>query len=208
MPRKSIIIAQPGVVSLPPFAPSTATLDDCIRKRRSCRSFSEEPLALHQIAPVLWAAQGITGLGGLRTAPSAGALHPLRAYVAAANVIGLDAGTYRYDPDEHKLVLEHPDEVRDQLMAAANDQAAVGEAPAMIVLTANFKRMVREFGERGRSLAYMEAGHAGQNICLKATALSLGVIGMGVFDAAELKHLLALPAVDDPVYLIAFGHKL
>ena len=54
---------------------------------------------------------------------------------------------------------------------------------------------------------HIEAGHIGQNVCLEATALGLGVIGVGAFNEPEIKEALGLPTREDPVYLIAAGWK-
>jgi SagB-type dehydrogenase family enzyme len=210
MPRlEPVIRIETGEkIPLPEPASSAASLDHCLRLRRSCRSFREAPLTLREVARVLWAAQGITGLGGLRTAPSAGALYPLRAYLVAADIRELEPAVYLYDVDERALAVRSPGDLRQALAAAANDQACLGEAPAIVLLAANFKRAEREFGERGRRLAYIEAGHVAQNVLLQATALSLGAIGLGVFDDGAVKQLMALPAAEDPVCLIALGHRL
>jgi hypothetical protein len=67
------------------------------------RAFAQGPLTLQQAAQVLWAAQGVSGPAGLRTAPSAGALYPLEVFLVAGAVEGLTAAVYRYDPHRHEL---------------------------------------------------------------------------------------------------------
>ncbi|MGB9718438.1 MAG: hypothetical protein ACPL4E_08380 [Thermoproteota archaeon] len=44
---------------------------------------------MEEVSQLLWAAQGITGPQGLRTAPSAGALYPLKVYLVVGSVKGL-----------------------------------------------------------------------------------------------------------------------
>jgi hypothetical protein len=58
----------------PPRVKGTLTLEETLAQRRSIREFSDASLALTELGQLLWAAQGITGLGGGRTAPSAGSL--------------------------------------------------------------------------------------------------------------------------------------
>jgi hypothetical protein len=55
-------------------------------------------LTRSELSQLLWAAQGISGSGGLRTALSAGALYPLEVDVAAGRVDGLPSGIYRTSP--------------------------------------------------------------------------------------------------------------
>jgi nitroreductase len=52
----------------------------------------------------------------------------------------------------------------------------------------------------------MEAGHAGQNYCLMATALGLGAIGLGRFDDDMVRHVFQLRAVETPLYLLLAGN--
>src|ERR1019366_4152330 len=89
----------------PPRVTSNASIEECLRARRSCRLFSGAPVPLSDAAQLLWAAQGVTGFCGLRTAPSAGAVYPLVTYLIAMNVSGLKAGAYLYNPDDHDLAL-------------------------------------------------------------------------------------------------------
>jgi SagB-type dehydrogenase family enzyme len=182
--------------------PALATI---IAKRRSCRDFAPGSVSLPQLASLLWSAQGITGLGGLRTAPSAGAIYPLRTYVLAADVDGLPPGFYRHDPDLHQLELLQRGDKRRQLAEVALGQECVEGCALAVLLAADYRRIVRELGDSGRRLACMEAGHAGQNFLLTATVLGLGAIGLGRFDSDLLTQLLKLPSDEDPLYLLLAG---
>jgi hypothetical protein len=61
-------------ITLPAPRPGAISVEKVLRERRSIREFKRQPLSLTEVSQLLWAAQGITGSGGLRTAPSAGAL--------------------------------------------------------------------------------------------------------------------------------------
>jgi SagB-type dehydrogenase family enzyme len=167
--------------------------------------FADSPVALDHAAQLLWAAQGITGLGGLRTAPSAGAVYPLHTYLIAMQVDGLPAGAYVYDPYEHVLSLRKAGDLRANLLKAACDQEEVDWAALAILITARYSRSKREFGESGVALALMEAGHVAQNVLLQATALSLGSIGFGKLDEAAMRRAVDLPVPEQPVYLLLVG---
>ena len=45
------------------------SVKEALSERRSIREFSRDDLVLQDLSELLWAAQGITGRGGLRTAP-------------------------------------------------------------------------------------------------------------------------------------------
>lgn len=184
-----------------------APLEQCLATRRSCRAYGEAPLSLAHASQLLWAAQGVTGLGGLRTAPSARAIFPLRPYLIAPRVEGLSSGVYRYDPDEHQLEAWSMGDRRNRLVRAAFGQEWLYDAPAAIVLAAELSSMIREFGDRAERYTYFECGHVAQNICLQAGALGLGVITVGSFDPAEMKRLLELPDPQVGLYLVAIGPK-
>ncbi|MBL0156756.1 MAG: SagB/ThcOx family dehydrogenase [Bryobacterales bacterium] len=188
-----------------PSLEGTVPLETCLRQRRSVRDYTEQPLSLQQASQLLWAAMGATNPAGLRTAPSAGAVFPVRAYVMAANVEGLTAGFYSYDVDRHDLSLLARGDKRRRLEKAAADQQCVGQSALLVVLTGYYRRLLREFGEGSQRLAAMEAGHIGQNFSLQATALGLGSIGLGKFDPTSLKMLLPIPQDEEPLYLLLAG---
>ena len=71
------------------FQESTFNFTEVLRRRKSIRSFSTQPLSMADLAFLLWASTGIqrTEHGyEFRTAPSAGALYPIETYIAANNV--------------------------------------------------------------------------------------------------------------------------
>jgi SagB-type dehydrogenase family enzyme len=181
-------------------------IGECLAKRRSVREYSDVPLSLEQAASLLWAAQGITGIGGLRTAPSAGAMFPLRTYAAVGNVCGIPAGLYSFDADSLELAAIAKGDKRKRIMQAAMGQECAQNCVMVVLLAADCRRMEREFGDRALRLATMEAGHAGQNYCLMATALGLGAIGLGRFDDDLVRHVFQLRAVETPLYLLLAGN--
>lgn len=186
-------------LSNPPF-PATLSLEETLEKRRSVRRFTPEKLTGLEISRLLWAAQGITGRGGLRTAPSAGALYPLEVYLV------LPEGIYRYDPAKTELVLHRKGSALEGLSRAALGQSCVREAPAVVVLTAVYGRVTGKYGKRGERYVLLEAGHAAQNIHLEAVALGLGSVPVGAFQDDAVHSVLELPPDHEPVYLIPVGH--
>ena len=75
------------VVGLPdPRTDGDESLEQAILLRGSVRRFADRELTDAQLGQLLWAAQGVNHLAGLRTAPSAGALYPPEVYLAAGEV--------------------------------------------------------------------------------------------------------------------------
>lgn len=198
--------ASPPIALPPPSVEGGPALERLLAQRRSVRRFGPAPLRLAQLGQLLWAAQGVSDPEGLRTAPSAGALYPLELYVVVGEVTGLDPGLYRYRSRGHALDSLGLGELRAPLAAAALGQTWVGEAPAVMVLTADYTRTTGKYGERGRRYVHMEAGHAAQNLFLQAEALGLATVVVGAFDDATLSRLLDLPARIEVMSLMPVGH--
>ena len=195
-----------GALKMPePRIEGNISLEQALKERRSVREYSGRALILAEVSQVLWAAQGITGPGGLRTAPSAGALYPLEIYLVAGDIQGLPAGIYHYIPADHSLDLHRTGDIRESLCTSALDQVAVRDAPAVIVITAVPSRTMQKYGERGTRYVWLEAGHACQNICLQAVTLSLGTVPIGAFDDFRVRELLELDENEEPVYLMPIG---
>lgn len=189
-----------------PATTGTVSVEEALFGRRSARDYSAEPPDLSEISRLVWAAQGVTGTLGFRTAPSAGALYPLEVYVAAGNITGLPAGIYHYLPDTHALEKTGDRDVREELCRNALDQEPVRNAPAVIIIAADYNRTTVKYGTRGIRYVHMEAGHAAQNICLQAYALGIGTVPVGAFDDGGVRSVLGLPPEQVPLYLMPVGN--
>lgn len=190
------------VINLPAYVQKgKMSLEEALKKRESVRSFSSRPLTKKELSQLLWAAQGMTRSWGGRVAPSAGALFPLEIYVV------LKEGVFHYFPQKHSLVrtLEH--DFRDVLAQAALGQQCLREAPAIFVIAAVYERTAQKYGNRAERYVQMEAGHAGQNLLLQATALGLGAAPVGAFQDEQVRQILHLPVNHEPLYLIPVGAK-
>lgn len=192
-------------IKLPsPVFSSKTSVEEALKKRRSIRSYKNLPVTLQEVAQLLWAAQGITANNGLRTAPSAGALYPLEIYLVAGNIEKLIPGIYHYLPAKHSLQKIKDDDARIQLANAANGQESIKFAAANIVITANFSRTTKKYGNIGERFVLMEAGHVAQNIYLESVSLKLGTVSIGAFDEAQIKNILNLKE-EDPLYILPIG---
>jgi SagB-type dehydrogenase family enzyme len=188
-----------GALSIPRKR-SDVSLEETLQRRRSIRRFQNRPLSELQVSQLLWAAQGVTR-GTYRTAPSAGATYPLDTFIATAG------GTYRYEPDTHRLTRTSSNDVRPLLSRAANGQSMVREAPVVIVLTMVEARTRARYGDRAPRYIAMEAGHAAQNIHLQAVALGLGSVPVGAMASEPVSNALGCSRDQLPLYMIPVGYS-
>jgi len=190
-----------------PHLESRVSIERCLLARRSVRSYRSGPLTLAETGQLLWAAQGITAEGYLRTAPSAGALYPLETYLVAGELEALAPGVYHYRPERHDLVLAKSGDLRRDLARAAGGQDCVRDGAITVLFAAVYARTGSKYGERAARYVHMEAGHAAQNVCLQATALGIGVVTVGAFRDENVKQIAGLPWNQEPIYLMPVGRK-
>ena len=177
------------------------------KQRRSVRSYQKSPLNLAEVGQLLWSAQGVSDAQGLRTAPSAGALYPLKLFVVVGDVNELSPGIYQYNPKDHSLLKTANGDLRKSLKKAALDQTCVGDAAIIFVFTAIYQRTTWKYGKRGVRYVHMEVGHAGQNLFLQAEGLGLGTVVVGAFDDDEVREVLNLDTDVQPLSLMPVGRK-
>lgn len=187
---------------------SDLTLQAALTARRSARDFSERAVPLESLQRLVWAAQGVTGAEGRRTAPSAHAVYPLHLRQVAGKVEGLEAGLYEVEADQAPKLLK-PGDHRPALQAAAlEEQPWVGGAAAVLAFYADLEAAKQHFvkqpptGERGARYVYIDAGAAAQNALLQVTAEGLGgVLIAGFEDEATAVALDLAPPLAPLLYL-------
>jgi SagB-type dehydrogenase family enzyme len=177
------------------------SVERALNTRRSQREFAPEPLTLAELGQLAWAAQGITDPeGGLRTAPSAGALYPLELYFLVPD------GVLHYLPAEHAFARKSLRDEREALSSAALSQTSIRRAPCSVVIVTVTQRTRAKYGDRAPLYVALEAGHAGQNLLLQATARGLVGVPIGAFDTPAVGRLLGLAPGEEPLYIIALGY--
>jgi SagB-type dehydrogenase family enzyme len=208
-------LAAVKTVKLPlPVTEGSVSIEKCLAQRRSVREYADAPLTLTDVSQLLWAAYGVTQpvpsapqlRGGLRTAPSAGALYPLELHVVAGNVTGLAPGVYRYRSETHDLVLVADGDKRPALFHAAASQTCVRDAPASIVYSAVFSRNTSKYGDRGRQrYVCMDLGHSAENVYLQCGSLGLGTCAIGAFYDDAVSLVARLKKEEEPLYIMSVG---
>jgi SagB-type dehydrogenase family enzyme len=184
-----------------PKEKGSISIEETLHQRRSVRDYKRGPLSLDQVSQLLWAASGKNLYR--RTAPSAGATYPLEIYLVSGEVEGLELGTYHYSPSGNNLEIIKEKDVRKGLSRAALGQEMIEEAPASIIIAADYSRTTDRYGQRGIRYVHMEVGHVGQNVSLQAIALGLGTVMIGAFEDQKVKEVLGIR--EEPLYIIPIG---
>lgn len=205
----------PGLplIRFPP-SPAPIELEGLLQRRCSCRVFKEAPVALSTIGALLRDGYGILATDRdnrlefpLRPVPSGGGLYPLELTLIARRIEGLAPGVYHYVAEHHGLEqvteADFPKVLLDYLFMG---QASLTAAPALLVLSAVWKRSMTKYGDRGYRYMLFEAGHVMQNINLSAARRGLGSCNIGGFFDVELGEILQLDRdIETPLYACAVG---
>jgi SagB-type dehydrogenase family enzyme len=194
-------------------APSPLSEDylSLLMQRRSRRSFSRRSLSRQELSALLWASQGVTeSIQGilLRTAPSAGALHPLETYCVLERVEELPRGVYHLNVRDFTLELLREGSFGSEIGSAALGQTFMGEAAAVVGWSAVLRRNMAKYGHRGLRYIMMDAGHACQNLLLAAEGLGLNGCPVAAFLDDEMNRVFDLDGEQESmIYTVAVGPR-
>jgi len=203
---------EPLTPQLPPVAERArewlaAPLGALLHERTSARQFSPGPLAREALEILLWAAYGRVAESDCfdrRTAPSAGALYPLRLRLLTLLVDGVERGVYEYASQRGALErlagVALPPQPESWFRTRHVD---FSQAAVIAFITGDLQTMCGKYGERGYRYLLLEAGHAAQNICLAATALGVAHIPLGGFDDDVVNRSFGYDSV--ALYSIVLG---
>lgn len=197
---------------------------EAIRRRRSRREFTEEPLALEELSFLLWATQGIdetaTQAFGdwlatkdlaavksrpiLRTVPSAGGRHPFETYLLVHRVRGLDPGLYRYLSVEHKLLFLRSGTELTERVADAFMQWVQRSTVVFIWATIPHRAEWR-YSIVAHKMIAQESGHVCQNLYLASEAIGAGSCAI-TYDQAKVDSILGVDGEEEfAIYVAPVG---
>lgn len=221
--KENAVAQENLVIELPaPSFGSNTSIEKALLTRRSERIYKQDAIKLKDLSQILWAAQGVTmkidtvpgwwvgqeWLGGVRTAPSAGALFPIELYIAVGDVENLDQGLYKYNALNHTIIKIADGDKREEVRKAALGQSAVGNGPACIIITANFGRTEYKYESRATQYVYIESGAVCQNIYLQCNSLSIGTVMIGAIREEPMKVALGLPDSETPIGVMPIGYLI
>lgn len=160
------------------------------------------PLDLAGLGRMLYLSSGITlqrGGNALRAAPSSGALFPSELYIVARRIAGLAPGLYHYDPQQHRLHLLGP---APDALGAPN----AGQAHALVLLSAVFRRTGYKYHNRAYRYALADAGHLLENLRLAAHAAGMAPRLLPQFDDGAAARALGIDGVEEGVLALVALH--
>ncbi|MEM7818794.1 MAG: nitroreductase family protein [Candidatus Aenigmatarchaeota archaeon] len=100
------------------------------------------------------------------------------------------------------------EEIKRKLAKAALDQDFIVEAPVVVVVCSDLKKISLRYEERGERLySIQDVAAATQNMLLAAYALGLSSCWVGAFDEEEVKFILELPEHIRPLAIIPVGYS-
>ncbi len=141
-----------------------------------------------------------------RNYASAGALYPVEVYVGCADLPGLPAGVYHFDPQGPSLTRLREGDHRGHLVRAAAGEPAVGRAPVVLALTGIPWRTAWKYTERGYRHLFWDAGMILANVLALAASALLPVRVVLGFADAEVSALLGLEERREfPLCMVAIG---
>lgn len=192
------------------FTDQSLPIVEALKKRKSTRAFSLQPLSMLELSFLLWAATGVQRREQgykFRTAPSAGALYPIETYLVVNNVQDLQSGLYHYAIEGHALEELKIGDFGRALSKAALGQEMLEAAPLAFVWTAIFDRSKWKYGQRAYRYVYLDAGHIAQNLALSATSIGLGSCQIAAFFDEEVNQILGTDGITESViYLSVVGN--
>jgi SagB-type dehydrogenase family enzyme len=197
-------------VALPQPVGSDMTLDKIIKKRKSMRRFSSEPLSPEHLSYLLWSSTGIQRIENdyeFRTVPSAGALYPIETYVMPNNVSDIQKGIYHYSIRDNFLETIKLGDFATKMAEAALGQVMVRDAQAVFIWTAVLERSKWKYKQRAYRYFYLDCGHIGQNLALAAVSLGLGSCQIGALFDEEVNSLIDIDEkTETAIYMSVVGH--
>jgi SagB-type dehydrogenase family enzyme len=192
-------------------------LIEALRRRRSRRSFTGEPLTMEALSFLLWATQGVRrdeagvpvqrGAAVLRTTPSGGARHPFETYLVIRNIEELAPGLYRYLPLTHKLCFLQPYSALagrvDRLWAR---QGFLEQAAVIFIWTTIPYRTEWRYTVVAAKIIAQDTGHLCQNLYLACEAIGAGMCAIGAYDQQDADAVVGVDGEEEfTVYMAPVG---
>lgn len=185
------------------------SLKGLLEKRHSVRAYKDKALSIQVVSTLLWSAYG-TKRGGGRVVASAGGIYPIHIYLVAKKIELDDGrlmpqGIFYYRPETDELVQVKKGDIAKEIARASLSQLWMADAPCMIVIACEYRKITSKYRERGIRYAHMEAGSVAQNISLCAVNNGLGCCIVGAFDDERVKECMGIERPHEPLLIIPIG---
>ncbi len=205
IPSPPAVVALPGeqLIALPPAQQhASLPLDQVLAKRRSIRSYADEPIDLQQLSDLLFRVARTTGRVEAdpqsiitRPYPSGGSIHELQFYLAVWNCKDLERGLYRYVGETHSLLpVGGSNQQMERLVSLSG--AAMGQTDGkpqvLLILTTRHPRMAWKYQAMAYRATLMNVGVVFQTLYLVATDLGLAACANGSGDSRVFEEASGL----------------
>jgi nonribosomal peptide synthetase protein BlmIII len=177
-----------------------ADIDAVLRRRWTCRAFSQDPVPAATIGALLAVlGEAAQPRGAVHSAPkfgypSAGSLYPVQVYltVSEGRVAGIAPGAFYYHPVRHRLLPVAPDAAVEADDHAWVNRAAFRSSAFGLLLVARYDAIAPLYGNRSRDYCLIEAGAMCQLLMTAAADLRIGLCPVGEMDFARARESLRL----------------
>ena len=157
---------------------------EAIHKRRSIRSFTDQPVPEDVLCQILEAGTW---------APSAGNMQAWEFVIVK-------------DPDARRKLVDTTD-AGFTARGGIYTQEWIMQSPVVVVICYDVKRMTGRYGHKGRTLmTIMDCMLCVENMVLTATHFGLGTCCVVGFNPLMLKELLPIPKEITPLLLLPMGY--
>lgn len=159
--RTSIKHVDTPLIRLPtPLKLPEHSLQHVLFTRKTCRTFTGEPVPLQAISTILYLCLGYLkerintidesvaqGLEARRSSPSGGGLNACEGFLCAQNIEGLQPGIYAYNAAEHTLSLVNP-QINHYLWFQMSDEVRLSSARQLLEILFIFFESDQKWLER------------------------------------------------------------
>lgn len=182
-------------------------LERLLKRRKTRRVFSNNPISLKGISHLLYYSCGISDrTNERRMYPSAGARYPIETYVCVKNTPKMSPGLYHYNVKDNALEFLLKDRNLVSFKKCLVKGAAPKKATVFIILSAMFNRNYAKYTERGYRYSLIESGHIGQNISIISEEFGFGCCAVGGFIDDKINEYLDVdPSKEAVVYVLCLG---
>jgi SagB-type dehydrogenase family enzyme len=179
----TVLETSPSTITLlPPDTSGGKPLMQCLKERKSTRSFDSKPLPRQVLSNLLWAAFGVNRPDGRRTAPSAMNMQEINVYVA------MQDGLYLYDAASQSL----KQIVKEDIRGNTGTQSFVKDAPLDIVYVADFSKTGHASSDDQILYTAADCGFIAQNVYLFCASEGLACVVRASIDKSTLSKAMSL----------------
>ena len=203
-PQRTLEMSAQPLVSLAPLASTQLpqdSVEDVIRRRGSTRRFTRDALSFEGVSTLL--TRAMHSISSDCIEPEKRPINDL--YLIVNAVDGLEAGSYVLHREQQALELLEQGDMREAAFHLSLDQDLGGDAAVNIYFLANLDTVAAQYGDRGYSVAQLEASILAGKLYLAAYSLRLGATGLTFYDDEVPAFFSPHGAGKSVMFLIALG---